>query len=307
MLKIRRILFPTDFSRCAETAQTHAVLWARAHGAELHVIHARVYAEEQGHDPSQFFPADPDELHVKLEENAQAELEGMRRRISEEGVPVVLAQPRGIASAPTILEYADEHDIDLIALGTHGRRGLRRLVLGSVATEVVRHATCPVLTVRECEGQSASWLPRRILVPIDFSEPSETGVSHARALADTAQARIDLLHVIETPRVPDVYGMTEYTITGDFEKVVDRAKEGLAAWIEQLGGPERATAHVEQGHAAHQIVEFAERNHTEAIVIATHGLTGFERLLMGSIAEQVVQRAGCPVLTVKPFGHSLTD
>jgi nucleotide-binding universal stress UspA family protein len=306
MLEIRQILFPTDFSRCAEEAFEHALLWARDWGAKLHLLHARVHGDDDVEDPANHFP-DPEELRRRLSETSRVELERLKDSRIVGDVTIELAQPRGIAPAPVILEYAEDHDIDLIVLGTHGRRGLRQLVLGSVATEVVRRSPCPVLTVRLAADAPAVRMPRRILVPVDFSEPSDVGVAHARGLAARADARIDLLHVIEVPRIPDVYGMTEYSAAGNLDEVEGKARESLDEIAQDLGGPDKVSCHVQQGHAAHEIVDFADKTRAEAIVIATHGLTGLQRLLMGSVAEQVVSRAACPVLTVKPFGRSLVQ
>jgi nucleotide-binding universal stress UspA family protein len=164
-----------------------------------------------------------------------------------------------------------------------------------------------VLTIRLSDGAPTVRLPRRILVPVDFSEPSEIGVAHARGLARRSGARVDLLHVIEVPRIPDVYGMTEYSAAGNLDEIEGRARESLEELAKDLGGPDTVSCHVQQGHAAHEIVEFADQTRADAIVIATHGLTGLQRLLMGSVAEQVVSRANCPVLTVKPFGRSLAE
>lgn len=304
MLNVRQILFPTDFSRCAEEAFEHALLWAREFGAKLHLLHARVHGEDQLDDPAHHFP-DPEELRQRIADTARVELERLKESRTVGDVSIELSQPRGIAPAPVILEYAADHDIDLIVLGTHGRRGLRHLVLGSVATEVVRRSPCPVLTVRLSDGAPAVRWPQRLLVPVDFSEPSDVGVAHAKELVQGSETRVDLLHVVEVPRIPDVYGMTEYAAADNLDQVQNRARESLDRIVEDLGGTDRTEIHVSQGSPAHEIVDFADHNRSDLIVIATHGLTGLQRLLMGSVAEQVVSRASCPVLTVKPFGRSL--
>ena len=304
MLNVRQILFPTDFSRCAEEAFEHALLWAREFGAKLHLVHARVHGDDDVDDPVHHFP-DPEELKQRLADTSRVELKRLKESRPVGDVDIEIAQPRGIAPAPVILEYAADQDIDVIVLGTHGRRGLRHLVLGSVATEVVRRSPCPVITVRlSDEAPTVRW-PQRILVPVDFSEPSDVGVSHAKGLVQASEIRVDMLHVVEVPRIPDVYGMTEYAAAGNLQEVEGRAEETLQGLAAELGGPDKVSCHVRQGHPAHEIVEFAERTRTDMIVIATHGLTGLRRLLMGSVAEQVVARASCPVMTVKPFGRSL--
>ena len=93
-------------------------------------------------------------------------------------------EERGIAAAPVILEYARDEEVDLVVLATHGRRGVRRMLMGSVAEEVVRLAARPVLTVRPDGAQEHGEPPRRILVPVDFSDHSDRALAYGGALAD---------------------------------------------------------------------------------------------------------------------------
>ncbi len=147
-MQLKKILMPTDFSACANAALAHAVDLAEQFDAELHLLHVVVLHQDDPHSPGHSFPG-LEELHQRMEEAASSE---MKRSVDERraaGLKIVEAQTRHIAAAPAILDYAAREDVDLIVLGTHGRRGLRRFLLGSVTEEVVRSASCPVLTYRQ--------------------------------------------------------------------------------------------------------------------------------------------------------------
>ncbi len=215
-----------------------------------------------------------------------------------DGLKFICAQLRSISAAGAILEYAAEHNIDLITLGTHGRRGLRRLLLGSVAEEVVRLAPCPVLTVPERAGGTTPGQVRRILVPVDFSEHARLALSHASQLAALYGARLELLHVIAEVVYPDFYPPLVPPLGAVSDELRERSQTRLRDLLAQVPHPD-ADTHVGSGPAAHEIVRFAEDLPADLIVIASHGLTGIRHMLLGSVTEQVVRRAPCPVFTVK--------
>jgi nucleotide-binding universal stress UspA family protein len=213
---------------------------------------------------------------------------------------------RGISAAPVILDYAKEFDVDLIVIGTHGRRGLGHLFLGSVAEEVVRLSSCPVLTIRERKEPLPIEELDRILVPIDFSEHSKQALRYAKQIAVSYDSRLQLLHVLEKAVHPSFYPFEKSQFFNLREAVQQKSKEALERLLKETEGPElTAEIHVIEGRAAADITEFAKDNQSDLIVIATHGLTGIEHLLMGSVTEKVVRRAPCPVFTVKAFGKSL--
>jgi nucleotide-binding universal stress UspA family protein len=225
----------------------------------------------------------------------------------ERPVTVVEECRRGLYAAPVILDYAAEQEVDLVVVGTHGRRGPRRLLLGSVAAEVLRTADCPVLTVRRREGEERLDAVDRILAPVDFSDNCRAGLAFARELAAAFAARIDLVHVVEPHPYPAFYGAIGSTPMAELmERLREKAAEELPEFWARTAGPE--VAHEEvlgEGRAAMEVARLAEERGADLIVLATHGATGFERLLLGSNAEAIVRAAPCPVLTVKCFGRSL--
>lgn len=301
MLKIDKVLFPTDFSDHAEAALPWALRLAEKHGAELHLLHALVlHAADE---------AQVEARYEELADEARAELRAMAEDGPVSTVRLVPAVRKGVAPAPLILEYASEEDVDLIVMGSHGRRGLRRLLLGSVAEEIVRTASCAVLTVRGVEGREHD-VPSldRILAPTDFSKHARAGVEAAAGLSAAFGSELHLLHVVEQAVYPDFYFPVSVP-AWDLPELRQRAAERL----EELAGEVRSGAgagvetrvEVVIGRAAAEIAEHAEEIDADLIVIASHGIHGLERVLLGSVAERVGRQARRSVLTVKAFGKRL--
>lgn len=298
MLDIRRILFPTDFSNCAQNALPFAVKFAAVHEAELQMLHVLVLHTLEPEDPSMPFPGE----------------ERARQQLAEAGAStgrsrVIHTVKRGISTAPVVLDHASEHEIDLIVMGTHGRRGFRRLLLGSVTEEVVRLAECPVLAVRARKACEPATEPRidRILVPVDFSSHARLAIEYAREIANIFEARIDLLHVIELPSYPDFYVpvTTSALNVADLREQAGRRLERLVAEGFEAASVRSVGTHVVAGRTTPEILAFAEENESDLVIIPSHGLSGLERVLLGSVAEGVVRRAPCSVLTARPFGRRL--
>lgn len=280
MLDLQRILVPTDGGPCAAHAYAYALPLAA--GAELHLVHGDVPTDKIDDDPTVPLPASPSDLRL------------------------VEATASGNSVAEALLGYAEREDVDLIVMGTHGRSGLAHLFLGSVAERVVREATCPVLTVRA--DRNTDTVPeakpvRRILAPVDFSERAEVALKHAVALAERYDATVDVLHAVDVPALPDLYDVGIIAVTPD---LVERSRTALAGLVEQVI-PEayRGQVVVQVDTPVAAILDVARDQDTDLIVMATHGLRGLKRFTLGSVAERVVQRAPCPVFTVKSFGKSL--
>jgi len=268
-----------------------------------------------------------------------ADLERIKDQLSRHGngdavtgadaeVEIVEAVLRDVAAGPAILNYAEENNIDLIALGTHGRRGIRRFLLGSVAEEVVRRANRPVLTVRGSDQHEDVAVPplstlSRILVPIDFSDPSREALLHAQAIADMFGANVDVLHVVQQTMHPAFYvgGVTDIRdIDPNIEeKVKARVMEFIDETLripEVADGPASSASprtssqvepHMVIGSVDMEVPGFIEEHDTNLVVMSTKGQTGLDRVLLGSVAEKIVRQARCPVLTVKAGKRSLLD
>ena len=301
---IDKVLYPTDFSRCSEQALDHGLFLAREFDAELHMLHALVLHEEDPNDPRQHFP-EAAELLRRLSDVARSELARLAAHPRGEGVTIFESEKRGFSAGSVILEHAQEIGADLIVMGTHGRRGPSRFFLGSVAEGVVRHAHCPVLTLREQKEPRGLDAIHSVLAPVDFSEHSKAGIQAGKELAARCGARLEVLHVVELPPVPTLYG--QYAVVQATERLKRHSEDALSKLVEETPGPTvEYGVHLAEGTPAHEIAAYAKKNESGLIVIPTHGLTGIEHMLIGSTAERVIRQAGCPVFTVKPFGKSLT-
>ncbi len=298
MWKPRKILVPTDFSRDANRAVYYAAYFSEPYESEVILLHVVSLFEHDPNNPQHNFP-NIDEVYRSLETIATEQMDQIRQDHSH--VQIRKEMIRGVSPAEEIINFARENQVDLIVMGTHGRSGLSHFLLGSVAEKVIRHMHCPVMTIRYIHGDTGR-APRlkRIVVPIDFSAYSKQALGHAIELAGTFGASIEFLHVIEEQVHPSYY------ITGDtsiFKLIPDLRERSIAAMKEfvekEIPDGIEHTFHVREGRAHSEIVKFAEEQDADLIVIATHGLSGLDYLLLGSTTEKVVRRSKTPVLSVR--------
>jgi nucleotide-binding universal stress UspA family protein len=191
-------------------------------------------------------------------------------------------------------------------LGTSGRSGLERLVLGSVAETVLRKATCPVVTVpARADGSADTGIFKRILCAIDFSHGSLRALDYAMALAQEVDARLTVLYVIEsTPVVPSNARATVLANASTLREYQAAAREaGLARLEACIPDEVRSYCSVETrlatGNAGEEILHVAAESASDLIVIGIHGRSGADLWFFGSTANQVARGATCPVLTLR--------
>ncbi len=302
MLSIDDLLVARDFSSVSDRAVRYAFDLAARTGATLHVLHADVL-HEAGGAKDRSLSDDLSALREELKETGALAPEAVNTvRIKE-------ATRRDVSPGPAIMSYAAEADVDLIALGTHGRRGPSRILLGSVAEEVVRQADRPVLTVRGEADDGPVRTPdsiERILVPVDFSDFSREALRTAKEWAALYDATIDALHVVPEALNPAFYVGGVKSIYDMHPDIEEKVQERLDAFLEDTEGPVAdVRAHVGVGNAVPDIIEFVDANETDLVVMSTHGRTGLDRFLLGSVAEKIIRHVHCPVVTMKAFGRSL--
>jgi len=295
MIHLDRVLFPTDGSDCAEHAHHHARYLADRFEAALHVIHV-----EEGE-------AELTEVIDVSETDVLADLHAPMA--SGPSVPEPRVVERTVAHssvAEGILSYAAEHDTTLTVLGTHGRSGVRRLVLGSVTETVVRRAPHPVMTVGRGAKPPEEVEGGHLVVPVDFSDRQPRLLAHARELALDYGMTLTLLHVVEVESLPDVYGVyADPPAPGVLADRTEMVLEERADTLREDGVDVRVE--VRSGHAAAETLDATDDMDADLLAIATHGRSGVKRMLMGSVAETVIRRASCPVFVVKSFGTSLVS
>lgn len=223
----------------------------------------------------------PDEAGAPV----QAYLAGLRRNLLLDGVQAESRTEWGSA-ADEILYHSRETWCDLVAMTTHGRTGLRRVFLGSVAESVLRHAQVPVLVNRPW-SRVGDWL--RLVVPLDGSPRAEAAIPDALRLAKLQGATVHVLGVSPPPALYGDYAgaaiAAEQADVDYLEKVCDRfASEGVMA-----------TAAVREGPPGWEISKFAGEVGAGIVCMATHGRAGVARALVGSVTEDVLRTAPCPV------------
>lgn len=285
-LQFNNILFPTDFSVFSEAALPYAETLARRYGATLYPAHVV---------PPEPYPALPIEpFPVGLDYAYKAAEEGLARVVALEelkDIPHHILLKQG-QLWDVMAGMIERNRIDLIVLGTHGRTGLSRLAMGSVAEEIYRRASCPVLCVGPKVPHEATEAPevRRILFATDFSPASGAALPYALTLAEESQARMVMLHLI--PLVP----------VADRDQVRKIAIERLQALLPP-GARDWCTVEfdVRFEFPAEAIVRAAARHGSDVIVMGVrrNGHARAVSHLPWATATEVVATAGCPVLTVR--------
>ncbi|MGA9041424.1 MAG: universal stress protein [Terriglobales bacterium] len=285
-IALRRILFATDFSPYSNAALPYALAIAHQYGAKLFATHV-MSSDSYLFAPPESWSALVDQAEPRLLDVARLE-EHLR------GVPHQVMNPVGDIS-DVLFRLVRDHEIDLLVLGTHGRTGLPKLLMGSVAEKIFRQASIPVLTVGPGVTRDPTKIAQfnRILFATDFSDESLAAAPYALSLAQEHEAHLSLLHVLEHPHA----GTVDYESNADF---VIRRLEGLVPMESGLWF--RSNYAVEFGTAEQQILKFAELHKADLIVLgvrAPQGAINTLTHLAHSKSQQIVAHATCPVLTVR--------
>ena len=285
-VSLRRILWATDFSPCSEAALQYAMGIAHRYGAYLYLAHVV--------RPESFDYVVPEAVTGMLDEARRGAEEQMARLL-------VTGRLRGVSHQviigvgmlwPVLSRLVQEHEIDMIVAGTHGRTGFRKLLLGSVAQEIFRNAPCPVLTVGPRVNAEAGEAvrARRILYATNFTPASEGSACYAVSLAQENQADLTLMHVVEEG--DDLSPGRRMEVT-----------DSVGRQLRELVPAQRDTQHepefvVEFGSPPEMILKAAEEHKADFIVLGIRRPTHLFGHPTSDTAYKVVCGAGCPVLTV---------
>lgn len=306
----RTMLVPLDGSPLGEGALPAACAIARRAGAALHLCHVRTHTSAAPIS-IEGLPVIDEQLHSLGALHDQVYLEQIRDRLmAEHELPITVtvldpyATPNHDLPVPCLIaRHAQAIGAELIVMTTHGRGGLSRFWLGSVADALVRLSPAPLLLLRAPEGVSAAGRQlevRRILVPLDGSARSEAIIAHALGLGRVLGAELTLLRVV----VPAVLGAAApFTTPTDFDPERTRRDEVeaqgyLDALAQRLArnGVVVQTQVVVTDQVAPAILEECQRGQSDLIAISTAGQSGLRRLLIGSVADKVLRRADVPLL-----------
>jgi nucleotide-binding universal stress UspA family protein len=299
-LSIKNVLFATDFSPTSEAALPYAASICRRFGATLHAAHvisdAGLMAMTGGVDYVNI-----ENLYTDVQNDAKKRLEQISQRLEGISHRCYVRHGQVWNTLATLVEW---NEIDLLVLGTHGRKGLGKLLLGSVAEDILRHAPCPVLTIGPSVSGRAK-LPAltnlgRDLAPVDldvkqivfatnFASGSE-GVARAGvSLAEEFRARLTLLHVIE-----------DYVELGRRPAPIEDGVHRLLALIPATASlPYLPETLVEFGPAAECILKVAADREADMVVLGARSSSAVGTHLPWTTTHEVLVHAPCPVLTVR--------
>ena len=310
----KRMLVPLDGSELAEVVFTYAKELAGRLSLDVTLLHVCSPTEQE------LAP-----MHRSYTEHmagiVKLQVEAIQKKVGiQPGGKAVEVRGELVVGYPAeeILSYADENDIDLILMSTHGRSGIRRWAMGSVADKVLRASKVPVWLVRAGIPEEVvydKWPSRTILVPLDGSELAESVLPHVEAVAKQRGAEIVdviLLRVCEPPIISSDY--PEAIMPLSWEEHVEqqmalckRASEKYLASVEKRlkdsGLKVRSEALVGKpplGNPANEIIDYANRNPFNLIVMATHGRSGISRWAYGSVAARVLLGVSSPLFLVRP-------
>lgn len=283
-VSLQHILVASDLSRSSYAALQHALGLAHRYASHVYLFHTVSALGFDMAGPEAWVEAVDcawrDARNLETELFLSRQLEGIR-------FDVIVRQGD---LWPSLARVVKQHEIDLIVVGTHARGRIRKLLLGSVAETIFRHATCPVLTINPSLEQSlnGAQAPRRILFPTDFSPQSEYAAAHAISLARRCGAHLTLLHVL-----PEMTGEAG----GDRERVFEVTRGRLRALVNNVDVPVSCRV-VEANSAVDAILRCAAAE-ADLIVSGVRAPQSILERLTWSNAYRIVTEASCPVLTVR--------
>jgi nucleotide-binding universal stress UspA family protein len=281
----KNILYATDFSEFSVKALPWATALAQKFGSQLYVCHVIT--------PTPLAVGAPEAapyLYQTEHENADRALKDLAASGRLQGLPAKLLLPSGLLSEE-LSRVMNENKVDLLVAGTHGRTGVRRLLLGSAVEEMCRIATCPVLTVGPDVAASPGHKISRILVPSDTSDESVRALPHVVRLAQATGASVSVLHV-----------MPEDAATNpDAKKLAEPVRKSLLHSYEHwfAGTEVKPEFVIEFGDTVETILTYARRNKADLIALGVRHafLPGLQ--LRSSVAYRVISGSHCPVLTCR--------
>jgi nucleotide-binding universal stress UspA family protein len=300
-IQLKTIVVPVDFSQESFRVLDYAILVAEEFGAEVHPVHVRPQVEATAIERAGGVMSNYHES-ISFLQDRLTDIEH-KHRLKFPPDHCHLRSGRPFAE---ICKLAREIDADLIILGSRGYSGLKRVLLGSTAERVIRFAPIPVLVPRGQRYEAVIGLTRRthfkvrnILVPVDFSDCSAAGVNYAVFLAEKFKAELQLLYSMQN----DVGFLAQNRTSGALAALHEADRVTAQSQMKEfkqryIPGTMRCETEIVAGDSVEQICRQSGRPEVDLLVISTHGRSGFQHALLGSVAEQVARYAKCPVLTV---------
>jgi len=294
-MNIQNILVAFDGSENSIEACNVAIILAKGYSSEITVVSAV--------PPLRLFsrPRSSTDYYDRIEKNARNSIEKAASSITSQGVKARYEILRSRSSVPqSINNYAAKTDSDLVIAGTRGHGGFRRMLLGSVSSEIVSHASSPVLVVRKRPDTDKVKLDR-ILVATDGSKNALKAVEYAVSLAKTLKSELMIVYVIYMS--PLDYSTDSTEILGTVLKELREDGEKAVSEAALLAGESAVSAEVKivdsNRSPVFAITDLADKEKFDLIVVGTRGLGGFRKLVLGSTANGVIHYANCSVLVTR--------
>lgn len=282
------ILFPTDGSDAAESVLEYALQIAAEHEATIHILNVA----DTGRDSVTTIRS---EVIDVLETEGERIVAEAAQYAKDAGVPVVSAVLQGDPHK-TIVDYSQQSDSDCIVMPTHGQRGIKRILLGSVTERVINTAEVPVTAVNPDRDRSLVYPPQHVLVPTDGSRGADLALAEGIAVARAPGATLHLLHVVETSGLgPDARSVLKEG------ELAERADEIIAEATEKIDDTslDTITSVIEHGDPSKVICDYIDANEVDLAVMGTHGQTDFSRYVMGGVSAKIVRKSPVPVTWVR--------
>lgn len=299
-----KILVPLDGSEIAEVALPYAEEMAGRLGSEITLISVSHSAEEQD---QQMFQSYIQKTVESVRERAERYFERPSERAIEVNSAILVGNP-----AEKIVDYADSGDIDLIVMATHGRSGISRWALGSVADKVLRATERPVVLVRAQNAHPYMHkkdILSKMLVPLDGSKEGEAVIPYIEELVSKLGGEIIFFQVLALAYHVHISGDAAVQVPYT-EKEMEPLKMSAQSYLKKMGSKleERGIPtkyEVKVGAAGYEIIKLADEINADLVAMSTHGRSGIGRLVFGSITERVVRSGNTPVLLVRSPGASI--
>ncbi|MBI5663893.1 MAG: universal stress protein [Nitrospirae bacterium] len=292
-INLRKTMYETILAGYDDSLNSRAALieasnWIKKHGGKLIMVHAVYFDTEE-------FGIAPEQLEKRLKLGEKVCVQTKERLTSEFGIEVQSLLCEG--DPPTVVvDIAKEKKADLIVLGTYGRRGINRLLMGSVTSQVIVNSPVDVLVVKKpCTACTGTY--KSILVPFDASVYSQKALNQALYLAKINSAEVTALYVI--PRYEEMLGFFR---SESIRRSLHKEAQGIldiARRIASGNGSISLKTEIQEGRPGEEIIRTAANLKNDLIIMGSYGYSGVNKAIIGSTAERVITNASCPILIAR--------